>query len=80
MDSTGHDESNFKEALCKELGSIHNISKIFVESIAVWHTTGLAGSLCPFDVVEWCKKRKDDCLLLACTITIRRSRLCCAPH
>ncbi|CAE7218467.1 unnamed protein product [Symbiodinium sp. CCMP2592] len=58
----GHSDSNFEQSLCKELGSIRNISKIFLESITCWHTTGVAGSLCPFDVLQWHKKRKDDCL------------------
>ena len=46
-----------------ELGSILNIGSLFMESIDLWHGTGLGESLAPFDVSFW-SEQQDDTLQL----------------
>ena len=61
---------NFESSMALELGSIHNINAVFMESISVWHEIGLGNAFAPFDLDFWCNRRSDSSLRLGCYLWV----------
>ena len=64
-------ESNdsWESMISKELGSIHNLTEVFMESLSVWHEVGLGSAFGPFDLQHWLQERRDSALPLRCLVS-----------
>ena len=63
--NAGCDEKHRKNAVASELGTILNISELYISCVETWHEAGLGTSLGPFDCMWWTSKRSDTVLLLS---------------
>ncbi|CAE7192465.1 unnamed protein product, partial [Symbiodinium natans] len=60
--SEGVPDEEYAALLAPELGSIKNVSDLFLESVETWHQAGVGSALSPFDVVWWTANRSDSTL------------------
>ncbi|CAE7032353.1 unnamed protein product [Symbiodinium natans] len=58
----GVPDEEYAALLAPELGSIKNVSDLFLESVETWHQAGVGSALSPFDVVWWTANRSDSTL------------------
>ena len=54
---------SFEDKVAKELGSIHNMSRLFLAQLSA-HPLSLGSTFAPFDLEHWTKNRSDRALSL----------------
>ena len=54
---------SFEDKVAKELGSIHNMSRLFLAQLSA-HQLSLGSTFAPFDLEHWTKNRSDRALSL----------------
>ena len=73
------DQGHLREAVARELGSVHNIIKCYLAGLRLEHTQGVALALQVFDIAWWSEDRCDD-TLQGPQFFIVNSLLVCASH
>ena len=73
------DQGHLREAVARELGSVHNIIKCYLAGLRLEHTQGVALALQVFDIAWWSEDRCDD-TLQGPQLFIVNSLLVCTSH